>query len=139
MKRLITSLDTDIFNDSVKRMDSIPHELEGTSFFQLSWNDVSETSISVSCNKNCVVIIVAWENESRLDNSTRMLNDQGWVLRRKEQITWRRGLNEFVYGKSKGIFTKRIPANSDIMFNRPENGLPISIFVVQGTIKFFNC
>ena len=49
-----------IFHDSEGRFESISEELDKSNFFQLGWEDVNNNLVSVSCNTDCIVIVVAW-------------------------------------------------------------------------------
>ena len=122
---------TRVFHDHSMRLTSISKELSGSDLFHLSWYDDSKTSISVYCEKNCVLIVVVWKLRGRRNGLISQLQGEGWLLKDDLQISWELdGTKE--HGETKGILSKTIPANYVYSFNKPENDLPFSIFVVQG-------
>ena len=122
-----------LFQDSDRKIDNISKELDELTFFQLSWEDVGNNSISVSCNMDCVVIMVAWENADRQDNFVSILKDHDWILKSEQQVSWRMVRWGYrVYGRSKAILSKKIKGGAILSFIRPENDLPVSVFVNQG-------
>ena len=124
-----------LFSDNEREIETISKELKESSLFQLNWKDVNRSSITVSCNNDdCSVIVVAWEHATRLGNITNILKSQGWLLKYEQQITWslRDWVSGYTYGQSKEVLSKGIQAGQTLSFDRPENDLPLSIFVVQG-------
>ena len=128
-----------LFSDNEREIETISKELKESSLFQLNWKDVNRSSITVSCNNDdCSVIVVAWEHATRLGNITNILKSQGWLLKYEQQITWslRDWVSGYTYGQSKEVLSKGIQAGHAVSFDRPENDLPLSIFVVQGWFEF---
>ena len=124
---------TKLFHDSVRRIDSISKDLDGSIFFQLSWEDVDSKSFSVSCNTGCAAIVVVWEHNDRQDNVIKNLKGQEWILKTEQQASWKKGYyGNYIYGNSTAVLSKKIEGGAIISFNRPANDLPLSVFVVQG-------
>ena len=120
-----------VFHDHSLRLFSISKELSGSNLFHLSWYDDSKTSISVSCDKNCVLIVVVWKLRSRRNGLISQLQGEGWSLKDDLQISWELdGSKE--EGETEGILSKAIQAEYVFSFSKPENDLPLSILVVQG-------
>ena len=139
-----------IFNDVSLKIDHISDNLlqfvghETSTFYKLSWKDTNQTSISVSCDKECVVITVLWEDETLQDSLRFDLLNQGWISKSEESMHWWKGYGEDVprvmynYGYSKAVLSKKNPAGHTISINRPENDSPLSIIVGKGkTYTFF--
>ena len=135
-----------IFHDVSITIDHISDMLylqASSLFYRLSWKDTNQTSISVSCNKDCVVIVVLWEDETLHDSLQNDLMNQGWISKSGESMSWLKGYGEKVprleennYGDSKAVLSKRNQAGHTISIIRPENNLPLSIFLVEGMIHF---
>ena len=126
-----------LFHDSDRKIDSISKGLDLQNFFQLSWEDVNNDLVSVSCNTDCAAIVVAWEHNFRQDNLINILKDQDWLLKTEEQMSWvNNGGWSSENGKSKAVLSKGIVGGTILSFNRPLNDLPISVFVVQGKKMF---
>ena len=124
-----------VFHDSGRKFFSISKALNLMTFFQLSWEDVGNYLVSVSCNKDCAVIVVVWEHEDRQDNIINILKDQDWLPKPDQQVTWVKWHWGEVYGKSKAVWSKKIESGATLSFDRPANDLPISVFVVEGSQK----
>ena len=139
---------TKIFHDAPMIIDQISDILSQKSsslFYRLSWKDTNQTSISVSCTKDCVVIVVIWEDETLQDTLRNNLMNQGWIYKIEESMGWWKGYGEKIprlekhnYGDSKAVLSKRNPAGTTISIIRPENDLPTSIFVIKGNIFTFS-
>ena len=127
-----TSWSSTLFHDDNRRIDIIPKDLDQSIFFQLSWENVDNTSVEVSCNKDCAAIVVAWEHNDREDNVIDILTGQNWILRSEQQASWVNGYYTKVKGKSNAVLSKKIDVGTTLSFNRPANDLPISVFVIQG-------
>ena len=123
--------DTIVFHDHSMRLSGISKDLSGSSLFHLSWYDVSNTSISVSCSKNCVLIVVVWKLQGRKNCLINQLQDEGWLLKDDQHISWELD-GTMEHGETEGILSRTIPANYVFSFNKPENDLPLSIFIVKG-------
>ena len=121
-----------LFHDSDRRIHNISKGLNLLKFFQLSWDDVDNNLVSISCHADCAVIVVAWEHNSRQDSILSILTDQGWLLKTEEEVSWVRNSWSYEYGKSKAVLSKGMAGGTTISFSRPLNDLPISVFVVQG-------
>ena len=127
-----TSWPSRLFYDDDRKIDSIPKDLDQSIFFQLSWENVDNTSVEVSCNKDCAAIVVVWEHNDREDNVIDILTGQNWILRSEQQASWVNGYYTKVKGKSNAVLSKKIDVGTTLSFNRPANDLPISVFVIQG-------
>ena len=126
-----------LFHEYSWRISRISEELRGSNLYELGWDNVNKSSISVVCYKDCAVVVALWENEHRHENLMSSLQYDGWIRKKEQNIEfYRSAIEEF--GKTKGVFSKAIKANSTISFDKPENNLPISIFVVQGKLKNYN-
>lgn len=121
-----------LFHDSAREINGISNDLDRSRFFQLSWEDVNDNLVSVSCNTNCAAIVVAWEHSSRQDNIIALLKDQDWILKNEQEVSWKNWEWTYVYGKSKAILAKKIGGGSTLSFSRPANDLPLSVFVIPG-------
>ena len=131
MAKVSAVVGSQIFLDSLIRMDSISKEIDGSTLFQLSWDDVGNSSVSISCGQDCVVIVALWEHDNRHDDLIDLLQLDGWMLRKEQQMKWNR---DGEYGNTRGVLSQIIQANNSISFSRPENSLPISVFVFEGKI-----
>ena len=130
-----------LFSDNDMAIETISKELRESNLFQLNWNDVNSSSITVSCNnKDCAVIVVAWEHAARYGNITNILKSQDWILKYEQQLTWKayNWLEGNIYGQSNEVLSKGIQAGKAVSFDRPENDLPLSIFVVHGWFEFLD-
>ena len=121
-----------VFHDSERAFDSISKNLDLMNFFQLSWEDVGNNSVLISCNVDCAAIVVAWEHSCRQDSIISLLTDQDWLLKTEQEVSWIGNDWPIEYGKSKAILSKGIAGGTNLTFSRPSNNLPISVFVVQG-------
>ena len=128
MAMISGSIDSKPFYDSLRKITSISKVLQGSSLFQLSWNDVNNSSFSIFCNNDCAVILAIWEYAGRQDSLIDMLQVDGWVKKRQDIKWWNSG----EFGKTRAVFFKTVLANHSLSFNKPEGSLPISVFVVQG-------
>ena len=134
-----------IFHDMSMKIDHVSDILSqksSKSFYRLSWKDTNQTSISVSCNIDCVVIGVFWEDETLQDSLRNDLMSKGWISKSEESMSWSKGYGEEVtrlerhnYGDSKTVLSKRNLAGHTISIIRPENDLPLSIFVINGNVQ----
>ena len=79
---------SDLFYDSYRVIDSISKDLDKRNFFQLSWEDVGNNSVLISCNTDCAAIVVAWEHNSRQDSIISILTDQDWSLKTEQEVSW---------------------------------------------------
>ena len=134
------NLTSKLFHDSSREIDSISEDLYQKNFFRLSWKGVDNDLVSVSCNKDCAIIVVAWEHSSRQENLIPLLEHQDWILKEEQEVVWKDydwSWSRDVYGKSKAVLAKKIEGGATLTFNRPVNDLPVSVFVVQG-IKIIN-
>lgn len=125
-------------DDEGGRFESITEELDKSNFFQLSWNDVNDNLVSVSCNTDCIVIVVAWEYSGRQDTIISILEEQDWILKEEQHVTWvdSSDWRQVYYGESRAVLSKNVEAGNTLSFNRPANNLPITVFVVQGKKLF---
>ena len=139
MPKTIAATDSQIFHDSERQLSRIPRVLRGSEMFQLSWNDVNNSSFSVSCVEKCEITVALWEHDNRQDILLNSLLANGWILKKGQQVAWKirrtNGYNE--HGITKGVFSKIIPGNQTISFAKPEYDLPVSVFKMQGMISFF--
>ena len=126
------SIDSKPFYDTFLKITSMSEVFQGSSLFQLSWNDVKNSSFTVFCSNDCVVIVAVWEYAGRRDNLIDTLQGDGWVLKKDQQIKWEK-VGE--YGKTKAVFSKTVQSNHSLSFSKPEKSLPISVFVVQGKLS----
>ena len=134
-----------IFHDMSMKIDHVSDILSqksSKSFYRLSWKDTNQTSISVSCQKDCVVIVVLWEDRTLQDILINDLKNKGWISKSEESMGWWKGyggnvprLEKDNYGGSKAVLSKRNTAGNTISFIKPENHLPLSIFVINGNVK----
>ena len=129
-----------IFLDDSMELSNISKELGGSNLFQLGWDDVNSTSISVSCDKGCTVVVAIWDHKDREDRLLNSLRTDRWVLRNEQLIGWKKyrkygRRQKEVNGVAKAILSKNIQANRTILFTKPENDSPMAIFVIQGTVK----
>ena len=126
-----------IFADKSMKISNISKELVGSYFYHLRWEDATNTSISVSCDEDCAVILAIWEHEDRQDEMTRLLQSTDWILKNEQKLEWKDTIRYPWYistttGKAKYVFSKTIRANQLLSFNKSENTLPISVFVAKG-------
>lgn len=75
-----------IFSDSLLKIYNTSKELEGSILFQLAWDDLSNSSVSISCGKDCVVIVALWDHEYRQDSLMKLLQLNDWMLHKRQQI-----------------------------------------------------
>ena len=102
-----------IFHDSEGRFESISEELDKSNFFQLSWEDVNNNLVSVSCNTDCIVIVVAWEDIYRQDSLISILEEQDWILKEDQQVTWvESNWRGTYYGESRAVLSKNVEAGT---------------------------
>ena len=116
---------------------SISKELGGSNLFQLNWYEYKSSAISVSCDKDCAIIVALWVDEDRQDRWIKSLQDNGWMLRHELEIEWQKS-GTLEYGKTKGVLSKSLQANFVFSFTNSEHSLPISVFVTQGRKNSFH-
>ena len=129
MKMQNALIGTTVFNDDSMTISSISKELFGSYLFQLSWNDNSNSSISILCDKDCVVIVALWDHGNRQDNLISLLQQESWMLKKEQQIKWIKNGGD---GVTKNVLSQIVKANNSLSFSKPENDLPLSVFVFQG-------
>ena len=129
MKMQNALIGTTVFNDDSMTISSISKELFGSYLFQLSWNDDSNSSISIFCDKDCVVIVALWDHGNRQDNLISLLQQESWMLKKEQHIKW---IKNGGYGVTKNVLSQSVKANNSLSFSKPENDLPLSVFVFQG-------
>lgn len=121
-----------IFQEYSWRISSISDELRGSNLYELGWDNVNNSSVSVVCYEDCAVVVALWENENRQERLMSSLQYDGWIWKKEQKIEF---YDRVSFGKTKGVFSKAIKANQTLSFNKPENNLPISVFVVYGKLK----
>ena len=129
-----------IFVDKTMKISNISKELVGSYFYHLRWEEQTNTSISVSCDEDCAVILAIWEHEDRQDRMSRLLQSTDWISKKEQTLQWKDTVKYPWYistttGKAKYIFSKTIRANQFLSFNKSENDLPISVFIAKGNVK----
>lgn len=128
------SLGSKIFHDDSKTLSTLTKELAGAYLPQLSSNDVRNNSFSVSCSKACSVILATWNGEMTNiggeDQWTKSYLADGWILKKEQRLRWEKEYKN--PGETKSVISKTISANHTLFFNKLDDGLPITIFVIQG-------
>ena len=77
------------------------------------------------------MVAVIWKLQSRKNRRINQLQDEGWLLKDEQHISWELdGTKE--PGETEGILSKTIQAEYVFSFNKAENELPLSILVAQG-------
>ena len=116
----------------------MPKVLDGSNLYQLSWRDNGNSSISVTCKRECVVTVAAWEHEKRLDSIASLNQADGWIFLKGKHLKWEKktSRDQSISGYTKFLFLKKLRANQTISFIKHEHGLPISVFVDQGRLIF---
>lgn len=123
-----------IFKDYAMTISSISNDLLGSYLFQLEWEIVNSSSVSISCNRDCVVIVALWEHESRQDSLINSLQFDGWLLKNDQPI---KGKKDEKYVAAKAVLSQIIQANRSLSFSKHENSLPISVFVFEGNVDYY--
>ena len=128
------SLGSKIFDDESKTLTILPKEFAGAYFAQLSWNDARNSSFSVSCSKACSVIVATWNRKAKNiggeDQWRSRYQIDGWIFKKEQKLRW--DGKYFKYGESNAVISKTIPANHTLFFNKLDDDLPITMFVIQG-------
>ena len=129
-----------IFADKTMKISNISKQLVGSYFYHLRWEDATNTTISVSCDEDCAVILAIWEHEDRQDTMASFLQSTDWIPKKEQKIEWKDRIKYPWYistttGKAKYIFSKTIRAHQILSFNKSENSLPISVFVAKGRVQ----
>ena len=129
---------SNLFDDERKTISTLSKELAGSYLVQLSWNDVRSSSFSVSCSKDCSVIIAIWKGKSNNAGSDDQWKNpyltDGWILKKEQKLKWQEKHHE--PGETKGVISKTISANYTLFFKKIDDGLPITMFVIQGKKKY---
>ena len=133
MESTIAETYEDIFSDGFPTIENMTEALVGTKLFQLSWDDDTRSSITVTSNKNYAVLVAVWEHTDRVNGLINLLEAEGLAMKNDVEIWWN---DETVrwqskYRKTKGILSKTLQTGDTFSFIRPENHLPISIFVIE--------
>ena len=128
---------SNIFNDESKTISTLSKELAGAYLAQLSWNDVRNSSFSVSCSKACSVIIAIWNGKTKnIGGEDQWRNPylaDGWILKKEQELKWQAKYQKS--GETKAVISQTISANHTLFFNKLDDGLPITVFVIQGKEK----
>ena len=129
-----------IFNDETITLSSISKELGGSTLFQMSWNDLSATIMTLSCKENCAIIVVLWEHENRQDDLMDTLQHEGWMLKKEQKISLMKKdkYGRQIQGTPKAVLSKAIQANLTVMMTKSKNSLPMSVFVTKGKQNMVN-
>ena len=106
------------FIDNAMTISSLSKDLLGSYLFQLKWDLVNSSSVSISCDRDCVVIVALWEHESRQDSLIDSLQYDGWLLKNDQQIRWKK---DEKYVDIKSVLSQIIPGNK-ITFARCPRG-----------------
>ena len=121
MKMQNALIGTTVFNDDSMTISSISKELFGSYLFQLSWNDNSNSSISILCDKDCVVIVALWDHGNRQDNLISLLQLESWMLRKEQKIKWIKnggyGVKKTYYHKSSKLTIAFRSANQKMIYH----------------------
>ena len=120
-----------LFVDDFKKIYKMPKLLYGSNMFQLSWHDTNNSSISVTCERKCVVIVAIWEHKNRVDSLMNSYQSDNWMSEEGEKMKLVLN-NGNKNGYTKYVLSKTIQANETLSFINPRDGLPISVFVEQG-------
>ena len=125
---------SNIFNDESKTISTLSKELAGAYLAQLNWNDVRNSSFSVSCSKACSVIIAIWNGKTKNivgeDQWRNSYLADGWILKKEQELKWQAKYQKS--GETKAVISKTISANHTLLFNKVDDDLPITMFVIQG-------
>ena len=128
-----------IFDDESKTISTLSKELAGSYLAQLSWNDVRNSSFSVSCSKACSVIMATWNGKMKNiggeDQWRHRYQIDGWIFKKEQKLSWEGKYSKS--GETKAVLSKTIPANHTLIFKKLDDGLPITIFVIQGKKEIF--
>ena len=133
MVKTRTGIGAKLFYDNLLSIRRFAKELSGSNLFQLSWDDSSHSNVSISCVKDCAVIVAIWENLkyediTRQSDLINILQSEGWILRSGLQIQGQNSWTTLDNGKTIGIMSKTLQAGHKLSFNRHENDLPISVY-----------
>ena len=128
---------SNIFNDESKTISTLSKELAGAYLAQLNWNDVRNSSFSVSCSKACSVIIAIWNGKTKNiggeDQWRNAYLADGWILKKEQELKWQAKYQKS--GETKAVISQTILANHTLFFNKLDDSLPITVFVIQGKEK----
>ena len=117
---------------TVITVQNISKSLVGSDLFKFSRYGLNKSSISVSSDKDCAVIVAIWNKLERRAGLIELLRSEDWVLKNDVQVSWT--YNGRFYGKTKSVLSKKLEAGKTLSLTRPENYLPITIFVVEGKL-----
>ena len=128
---------SNMFNDESKTISTLSKELAGAYLAQLNWNDVRNSSFSVSCSKACSVIIAIWNGKTKNiggeDQWRNAYLADGWILKKEQELKWQAKYQKS--GETKAVISQTILANHTLFFNKLDDSLPITVFVIQGKEK----
>ena len=102
-----------IFVDNAMTISSLSKDLFGLYLFELKWDLVNSSSVSISCDRDCVVIVALWEHESRQDSLINSFQFDGWLLKNDQQIRWKK---DEKYVDIKDVLSQMIQANKSTSF-----------------------